>query len=78
MRGVLVSLILGVGVAACSSGPAGRASQTTANVSESEVMSASSGFSEPDLKAMRPETEHSREVLLRLKGSTAKHQTRGR
>jgi hypothetical protein len=39
-------------------------------------MTASTGFTESDIDAMRPETEHSREILWRLKGSTALHQAR--
>ncbi len=76
MKRFLRSLILVVGLAACSGGPADPDSRATTSVSEPKI--AYSGFSGSDVNAMRPETEHSRQVLLRLKGSTAQHQARGR
>ncbi len=78
MKSLLCPLILVAGLAACSGGPADPGSQAVASVSEPEEKTESSGFTDSDLNAMRPETERSRQVLWRLKGSTAKHQVRGR
>ena len=76
MKSFLSSLILVVGLAACSSGPADSVSQATTSVSGTEAKTGSSGFTESDINAMRPETEHSRQVLWRLKGPTVQRQLR--
>ncbi len=76
MKSLLPILILVAGLAACSSGAADPSSQATASISEPEAKTASTGFTESDINAMRPETEPSREILWRLKGSTAQHQAR--
>ena len=76
MKSLLPILMLAAGLAACSSGSAGPDAQAAAGVSEPEAMTASTGFTESDINAMRPETEQSREILWRLKGSTALHQAR--
>ncbi len=76
MKILLPILILVAGLAACSSGPADPGSQATASVSEPEEKITSSGFTESDIYALRPETEHSREILWRLKGKTVQNQLR--
>ena len=76
MKSLLPILMLVAGLAACSSGSAGPDAQATASISEPEAKTASTGFTESDINAMRPESEHSREILWRLKGSTAQHQAR--
>jgi hypothetical protein len=76
MKSFLRSLILVAGLAACSSGPGEPGSQVAASVSEPEAKTASSGFTESDINAMRPETERSRQVLRRLKGGTVQRQLR--
>ena len=76
MKSFLRSLILVVGLAACSSGPAEPGSQAAASVSEPEEKTASSGLSETEINTMRPETERSRQILLRLKGPMIQRQLR--
>jgi ABC-type glycerol-3-phosphate transport system substrate-binding protein len=76
MKGLLRSLMLVAGLAACSGGSADPASQATASASEGEDDTVFSGFSDSDTAAMRPETERSRAVLWRLKGSTMEHRLR--
>jgi len=77
MKSSLATLIIVTSLAACSSSPGGHSSQATASVSEPSGITYSE-FTESDLAAMRPETQQSRQVLLRLKGPRAKHQARGR
>ena len=76
MKASLSALLLVLGLAACSGGGAESGPQQTNSAARSEA--SGSGFSESDLNALRPETEDSRQVLLRLKGSTANHPVRGR
>ena len=76
MTGFLRSLILVAALAACASGSADPESQAAASVSEPDEKTATSGFGESDMNAMRPETEQSRDVLWRLKGRTVEHQLR--
>lgn len=73
MKGLLRSLMLVVGLAACAGGSAAPGAPATASASEDEEIAAASGFSASDTAAMRPETERSRAVLRRLKGSTMEH-----
>ena len=76
MKGLLCSLIFVAGLAACASGAAEPGGQAAASASENEQVTASSGFSASDTAAMRPETDRSRAVLGRLKGSTYKNRLR--
>ena len=81
MKGLLCSFLLVAGLAACTGGSPEPGSvdpgaQATASASEDEQATASSGFSASDTGAMRPETDRSRAVLRRLKGSTMEHRLR--
>ena len=76
MKDLWRSLLLVAGLAACSGGAAEPGLEATANASEGEEAAAYSGFTASDAAAMRPETERSRAVLWRLKGSTMQHQLR--
>ncbi len=76
MKSFVRSLTLVAGLAACSSGPAESGARVAASVSEPEEKTASSGLSETEINAMRPETERSRQILLRLKGPMIQRQQR--
>lgn len=76
MKGLLRSLLLVAGLAACSAGAPEPGAPATASASEDEQTSATAGFSASDSAAMRPETERSRAVLWRLKGSTYENRLR--
>ncbi len=67
MKRLLPCLILIAGLAACTSGPAGPDSQAAASALEPGDTTAATGISEPDLKALRPERESTREILSRLR-----------
>ena len=72
-RPVLIACLV-AGLAACSSGA--QESSAQAPGSEPEAQSASTGFSDSDMSALRPETDESRETLWRLKGHTLQNQLR--
>jgi hypothetical protein len=67
MKRLLPCLILIAGLAACTSGPAEPDRKAAASALEPGDTTATTGISEPDLKALRPEREHTREILSRLK-----------
>ena len=67
MKRLLPCLILIAGLAACTSGPAEPDSQAAASALEPGDTTATTGISEPDLKALRPEREYTREILSRLR-----------
>lgn len=76
LRSLVLVAVLGAGLAACSSGAQDPSSQAAASGGEPDATSTSTGFSDSDLKALRPETDESRETLWRLKGHTVQNQLR--
>lgn len=72
----LAPAVIAAGLAACSGGATEPGSQAAASAAEPEAQSTSSGFSDSDLTALRPETNESRETLWRLKGHTVQNQLR--
>ncbi len=76
MKGILRSVVLVAGLAACSGDAAEPGARATASAAEDELAPASSGFSASDTAAMRPETDRSRAVLGCLKGSTYQNRLR--
>lgn len=81
LRSLVLVAVLGAGLAACSSGATDLgaqdpSSQAAASGGEPEATAASSGFSDSDMSALRPETDESRETLWRLKGHTVQNQLR--